>query len=242
MTSAEPTPYLTTQHGEHYATLGLGVLWLVMPRINANAQEQNGERAAKSAEMWISPDPARQFASPYSYSPNPVNSVDPDGNQSMFIQYGGTNIQVAGGSAAGGVYADFGRNEAGAFTSGGLGNGYQVGSGWELGFLRGGMTEASGYGSVFSASFGLGKSIYRSADLPGQPNGRFLGASFSLGAKAGASVQTSYTKLMSLENGSGRGAHPGNNPLITVPAQVSDVTGVSSRPNSPAAFFFGLVF
>jgi RHS repeat-associated protein len=30
--------------------------------------------------MWISPDPARQFASPYAYSPNPVNSVDPDGN------------------------------------------------------------------------------------------------------------------------------------------------------------------
>lgn len=33
--------------------------------------------------MWMSPDPARQFASPYAYSPNPVNSVDPDGKQSI---------------------------------------------------------------------------------------------------------------------------------------------------------------
>ncbi len=33
----------------------------------------------RSVEVWISPDPARQFASPYSYGSNPVNSVDPDG-------------------------------------------------------------------------------------------------------------------------------------------------------------------
>jgi RHS repeat-associated protein len=33
--------------------------------------------------MWISPDPARQFASPYAYSPNPVNSFDPDGKVSI---------------------------------------------------------------------------------------------------------------------------------------------------------------
>jgi RHS repeat-associated protein len=29
--------------------------------------------------LWISPDPARQFHSPYAYSPNPIVSVDPDG-------------------------------------------------------------------------------------------------------------------------------------------------------------------
>jgi len=34
----------------------------------------------RSVEVWISPDPMRQFASPYAYSPNPINSVDPDGN------------------------------------------------------------------------------------------------------------------------------------------------------------------
>jgi hypothetical protein len=42
-------------------------------------KSQKGERAAKSAEMWISPDPARQFASPYAYSMNPVNGADADG-------------------------------------------------------------------------------------------------------------------------------------------------------------------
>jgi RHS repeat-associated protein len=31
--------------------------------------------------VWITPDAARQFASPYAYSPNPLNSIDPDGNQ-----------------------------------------------------------------------------------------------------------------------------------------------------------------
>jgi RHS repeat-associated protein len=29
--------------------------------------------------LWISPDPARQFASPYATSGNPINSIDPDG-------------------------------------------------------------------------------------------------------------------------------------------------------------------
>jgi hypothetical protein len=101
MTSAEPTPYLTAQHGEHYATLGLGVLRLVMPRINANAQEQNGEGAAKSAEMWISPDPARQFASPYSYAGNgvnPINFTDNDGNC-----LGAFLVPCIAGAVAGGV-------------------------------------------------------------------------------------------------------------------------------------------
>jgi len=50
--------------------------------------------------MWISPDPARQHHSPYTYgSNNPVNRVDPDGNQdgsikSMFrwaLNYSGPN-------------------------------------------------------------------------------------------------------------------------------------------------------
>jgi hypothetical protein len=36
-----------------------------------------------SVEVWISPDPMRQFASPYVYSPNPVNSIDPDGRFSI---------------------------------------------------------------------------------------------------------------------------------------------------------------
>src|SRR5207245_2297038 len=31
--------------------------------------------------LWISPDPGKQFASPYAYGPDPVNSVDGDGKQ-----------------------------------------------------------------------------------------------------------------------------------------------------------------
>lgn len=30
--------------------------------------------------VWISPDPSKEFHSPYSYHPNPIASVDPDGN------------------------------------------------------------------------------------------------------------------------------------------------------------------
>jgi RHS repeat-associated protein len=47
--------------------------------------------------VWISPDAAREFASPYSYSPNPINAVDPDGNltlEGMFrwaFNYSGSN-------------------------------------------------------------------------------------------------------------------------------------------------------
>ncbi len=80
MTSAEPTPFLRTPSGEHYATLGLGLLWLVLPRNTEEGPGQKGEGAAKSADLWISPDPARQYHSPYSYGPNPVNGVDPDGS------------------------------------------------------------------------------------------------------------------------------------------------------------------
>lgn len=35
--------------------------------------------------LWISPDPARQFASPYAYSSNPVNTVDPDGRTTLWM-------------------------------------------------------------------------------------------------------------------------------------------------------------
>jgi len=50
--------------------------------------------------MWISPDPARQFASLYSYTGNgfnPVNAVDPDGNSRVAV-----NVMLAIPSA---VYA-----------------------------------------------------------------------------------------------------------------------------------------
>ena len=33
--------------------------------------------------IWISPDAAHQFASPYAYSPDPINSIDPDGNEDI---------------------------------------------------------------------------------------------------------------------------------------------------------------
>jgi|GEM_PF-4573520 len=44
--------------------------------------------------MWISPDPARQFASLYSYTGNgfnPVNGVDPDGNAWIYSRGLGSN-------------------------------------------------------------------------------------------------------------------------------------------------------
>ena len=46
--------------------------------------------------MWISVDPARQFASPYLYGGNgynPVNAIDPDGN-AAFIQKNGNNVNA----------------------------------------------------------------------------------------------------------------------------------------------------
>ena len=42
----------------------------------------------RSAEMWISPDPARQFHSPYSYGSNPVNGIDPDGKWLGWLNQG----------------------------------------------------------------------------------------------------------------------------------------------------------
>jgi len=35
--------------------------------------------------VWISPDPTQEFFSPYTYSTNPINSIDPDGNSSAFV-------------------------------------------------------------------------------------------------------------------------------------------------------------
>ena len=40
--------------------------------------------------LWISPDPARQFYNPYLYAGNnynPVNGIDPDGNQLISQNY-----------------------------------------------------------------------------------------------------------------------------------------------------------
>jgi RHS repeat-associated protein len=68
--------------------------------------------------MWISPDAAKQFHSPYSYSANPINGVDPDGNEfyvdkngkllagpplsyedpSVFLGYDGPKIGEVGGA------------------------------------------------------------------------------------------------------------------------------------------------
>lgn len=187
----------------------------------------------RSAEVWISPDPARQFHSPYAYSPNPINSLDPDGNVAVFAQWSWTNVQVGGGSAATGVYADFGKNRgAGAYVSGGLSNmGYQVGTGPEIGFTwsEGGSADIAGLSVALSVSLGISATLYRTPDMEGQ-KGKFYGLSIGLG-EAGGSAQATYTKLMTLETGGGWGSHPGSNPSIDIPTQKSDVSSVSAgRP------------
>jgi hypothetical protein len=60
--------------------------------------------------MWISPDPARQFASPYSYGPNPINSVDLDGKETLQLGVSGNAGALAGGSTGGGFALGFSRS------------------------------------------------------------------------------------------------------------------------------------
>lgn len=44
--------------------------------------------------MWISPDPAGQFANPYSYGGDPLNYIDPTGMWAMGLGLGGGLQQV----------------------------------------------------------------------------------------------------------------------------------------------------
>lgn len=47
--------------------------------------------------LWISPGPADQYWSPYAYTPNPVNEIDPDGTYSLLaLQYGVTTGSTFG--------------------------------------------------------------------------------------------------------------------------------------------------
>ncbi len=59
--------------------------------------------------LWISPDPMQQYHSPYSYSSNPVNTVDPDGQYDMVInESGGASIENSPIIKLEHVYADVG--------------------------------------------------------------------------------------------------------------------------------------
>ncbi len=46
--------------------------------------------------LWISPDPARQFVSPYAYGPNPINSVDPDGRKNTVYYRNSSSVSLPG--------------------------------------------------------------------------------------------------------------------------------------------------
>jgi RHS repeat-associated protein len=63
--------------------------------------------------VWISPDAARQFASPYAYCQTPVNSIDPDGNWTVkgFLGYGYAGALEVGynyGKWTWGLYGGYG--------------------------------------------------------------------------------------------------------------------------------------
>jgi len=70
--------YLTSPSGELFTNplFLLATCFAVKPSPVAPELPIDGGR---SVEVWISPDPVGQFASPYAYSSDPINSIDPDG-------------------------------------------------------------------------------------------------------------------------------------------------------------------
>lgn len=98
--------------------------------------------------MWMSPDPARQFANPYTFGGDPVNYVDPDGNELM------TTIALTA-LAAYAIWTAI--DVADAIYDG---SNLLTAVGW--GLAAGGITFVGGYGWAFAA-----KSIAGSALIAG---------------------------------------------------------------------------
>jgi len=155
---------------------------------------------------WVSVDPMRQFASPYDYSGgNPVNRIDPDGNQVL-----GAQIRISGDSPAGwslgggGTFSlmfDFGRLSKGKnpflwSLSGDYGGSISTGGGtFSAGFLFNHKSPTLGWYATPSVSVvasevvGLGGVI--------QPNGTGrldLGLYIALGVQAsiGGGIESGY--------------------------------------------------
>ncbi len=72
-------PYIRSASGEYFTDPFFLIATLFKINTNEVTEKLPIDRR-QSAEMWISPDPARQFSSPYAYSPDPINGTDPDGN------------------------------------------------------------------------------------------------------------------------------------------------------------------
>lgn len=79
---------------------------------------------------------------------NPTSYSDPPGLQTVFGGLGGSYVVVVGGEGSGGLFINFADKDAGAFLSGGTGNGLNVSGSVFLGYVKG---DTANFASPFTA-------------------------------------------------------------------------------------------
>jgi RHS repeat-associated protein len=146
--------------------------------------------------MWLSPDPASQFANPYTYGGDPINFVDPNGEEiaTGVVVTAAIVGAIIGGSSAAYQCSKYGSGScavsipqgtivgaaagaAGAYV-GGVAAGAAVGAGEGsiVGGMAGGATSsATSYigNSLFTGEFDLGEGLY--ATMTGAFSGAITG-------------------------------------------------------------------
>ena len=103
--------------------------------------------------MWMSPDPAGQFANPYTYGGDPVNFVDPNGEEALsagaVIGIAAAVGAIIGGSTAAYQCSKYGTGSCAVAVSRGITVGAAAGAaGAAAGGAVGGMAAGAGEGAI----------------------------------------------------------------------------------------------
>ena len=148
--------------------------------------------------LWLTPDPAGQFANPYTYGGDPVNYIDPNGESVTAAIIVGAAIGAAIGGTVSAVNCS-GANEVGC--------GRAIARGVAMGTLKGTASAAAGYGigvaiSGVAEAAGAAQTGYAALDVGSSAmSAAVQGSAVQTGMVSGASAWASSTVSSAFDRG-----------------------------------------